>query len=262
MQESVGFLQMQGVVKRYETKDGDVHALNEVDLEINQGELVALVGPSGCGKSTLLHILAGLVTEDQGTVSVWGTPPKAGRTDISIMFQRAVLLPWRTVLQNTVLPAEMRKLPKQESFARARELLTLVGLEGFENKHVWELSGGMRQRVSLAQTLVLNSPLILMDEPFSAVDEFTRERLNIEVARMHQLANRTSVYVTHNIQEAVFLADRVVAMKSRPGEIIEIIDVPRNGERGLDFIESDLFNQKVAQVRYALSSFMEEDSIK
>jgi NitT/TauT family transport system ATP-binding protein len=156
----------------------------------------------------------------------------------------------------------MRKLPKQESFARARELLTLVGLEGFENKHVWELSGGMRQRVSLAQTLVLNSPLILMDEPFSAVDEFTRERLNIEVARMHQIANRTSVYVTHNIQEAVFLADRVVAMKSRPGEIVEIIDVPRDGERGLDFIESDLFNQKVAQVRHALSSFMEEDSIK
>jgi NitT/TauT family transport system ATP-binding protein len=253
--QGADFLQLQGIVKSYQTKNGTVLALNNVSLDITRGEFIALVGPSGCGKSTLLHIIAGLVDQDQGTALIGGMSPKAGRKDVSIMFQRPVLLPWRTVLENTMLPTELRKMNKSDSQQRAMELLDLVGLTGFEEKHVWELSGGMRQRVSLAQSLVTDAPLLLMDEPFSAVDEFTRERLNLEVARMHADSSRTTVYVTHNIQEAVFLADRVVAMKPRPGEIVEITEVDQGPVRDLDFLDSELFHRKVAEVRKVLSDY-------
>jgi NitT/TauT family transport system ATP-binding protein len=249
------FLRLRGIVKSYKTKNGTVLALNNVDLDVAQGEFVALVGPSGCGKSTLLHIMAGLISQDSGSALVGDAPPRAGRVDVSIMFQRPVLLPWRTVIDNTTLPCELRHTPKDEARQRAMHLLQLVGLSGFEEKHVWELSGGMRQRVSLAQSLVTDAPLLLMDEPFSAVDEFTRERLNLEVARMHADSRRTTVYVTHNIQEAVFLADRVVAMKPRPGEVVEIVEVDQGPVRDLDFIDSDLFHRKVAQVRRVLSAY-------
>lgn len=250
-------VQVRNLAKAYRAKKGRVVALSNVDLDVNQGEFVALVGPSGCGKSTLLHIIAGLIAPDRGTVLVRSDQPRPGRPDVSLMFQRPVLLPWRTVIENALLPIELRRLSTTDGESRARELLGLVGLAGFEDKHTWELSGGMRQRLSLVQTLVTDAPLILMDEPFSAVDEFTRERLNVEVAEMHESSARTTIYVTHNIPEAVFLADRVVAMKPRPGEIVEIIDVERigRGSRTLEFLDSDSFHRTVARVRKVLSDY-------
>lgn len=254
-------VQVNALAKAYQTRKGQVLALDNVDLEIHDGEFIALVGPSGCGKSTLLHIIAGLISPDRGSISVRGDNPRPGRPDVSLMFQRPVLLPWRTVIQNAMLPVELRKMPTDEAMDRAKELLKLVGLGEFEDKHTWELSGGMRQRLSLVQTLVTDAPLILMDEPFSAVDEFTRERLNIEVAQIHLQSARTTVYVTHNIPEAVFLADRVVAMKPRPGEIVEIIEVNRPGDqaRNLEFLDSDLFHDRVAQVRKVLSEYTDKE---
>ncbi|MGB3485793.1 MAG: ABC transporter ATP-binding protein [Mycobacterium sp.] len=225
---------IRNVRKAYETRSGTVEALRNVNLDIAPGEFVAFVGPSGCGKSTLLHIVAGLIEMSQGGVTVGTTPASAGRRDVGIMLQKAVLLPWRTVLSNVLMPIEIQKRDDAVARQRAIELLEVMGIAEFTNKHVWELSGGMRQRASLAQALVTDPSILLMDEPFSAVDEFTRERLNVEVARLHAVRGRTTLYVTHNITEAVFLADRVVVMKPRPGEIDEIVDIdlprPRTGE--------------------------------
>jgi NitT/TauT family transport system ATP-binding protein len=218
-----------GVTKSYLTRTGDVEALAGVDLAVWPGEFVALIGPSGCGKSTLLHIVAGLETQSAGTVLVNGQAARPGNRDVGIMLQKAVLFPWRTVLQNVLLPAEVQRREAATARRRAHELLETMGLADFMDKHPWELSGGMKQRVSLAQALVTDPELLLMDEPFSAVDEFTRERLNVELSSLHDAMGRTTVYVTHNIQEAVFLADRVVVMQPRPGRIAEIvaIDLPR-----------------------------------
>jgi NitT/TauT family transport system ATP-binding protein len=231
--ESQG-VRIRGVSKVYAARSGAVDALRSIDLEVKEGEFVAIVGPSGCGKSTLLHIVAGLIEMSCGRVDVHGLPARAGRSDIGIMLQRAVLLPWRTVIANVLMPAVIQRRDATESRHRAEELLQMMDIAEFADKHVWELSGGMRQRASLAQALVTDPAVLLMDEPFSAVDEFTRERLNIEVARLHAARGRTTLYVTHNIQEAVFLADRVVVMRPRPGEIEEIVTIdlphPRTAE--------------------------------
>jgi NitT/TauT family transport system ATP-binding protein len=245
-------IEIGGLSKTYRTKAGPVEALRAVDLQVRECEFVALVGPSGCGKSTLLHIVAGLVEHEVGTVDVAGTPAKAGRKDTGIMLQKPVLFPWRTVLDNVLLPVEILKLDRDKAKVRARELLETVGLGGFEDKYPWELSGGMRQRASLVQALVSDPKLLLMDEPFSAVDEFTRERLNCEVANLHETLGRTTLYVTHNILEAVFLADRVVAMKPRPGEVVEVIDIDLPRPRTLDLLDDERTQAYVAQVRRAL----------
>lgn len=211
-------IQARGLTKSYATADGgQVHALTGVELDIVPGEFVSFLGPSGCGKSTLLHIVAGLVPPTAGSVEVAGTPAHSGRADLAIMLQSPVLFPWRTVLQNILLPVEILRLDERAARGRAEELLALTHLSEFTNKNVWELSGGMRQRVSLIRALVTDPPLLLMDEPFSALDEFTRERLNVELADMHDVRGRTSLFVTHNIAEAVFLSDRIICMKPRPG---------------------------------------------
>lgn len=220
--------------KWYSTRGGPVEALRSVDLSIHAQEFVSFVGPSGCGKSTLLKIIAGLETFQRGTVEIEGTAPIPGRKDVGIMLQSPVLLPWRTVLANLLLPIEVMHGDVKAAKERAREMLDLVGLSKFTDKYGWELSGGMQQRVSLARLLLLNPQYMLLDEPFSALDEFNRENLTLELSSLHAQFKRTVIYVTHNISEAVLLSDRVVVLKPRPGEVLEVVDVdlprPRNRE--------------------------------
>jgi NitT/TauT family transport system ATP-binding protein len=246
-------IEVRRVGKTYTTSRGPVEALRNASFTVGRGEFVALVGPSGCGKSTLLHMAAGLVEHDTGELLVAGTPARAGRPDTAIMLQRPVLFPWRTVLRNVLLPAEVLNLDRESARRRALELLDLVDLREFADKYPWELSGGMRQRVSLVQTLVTDPQILLMDEPFSAVDEFTRERLNRELADLHDRLGRTTLFVTHNVHEAVFLSDRVVAMKPRPGEVVEIIDVNLTRPRTAAMLEGEPMAKLSSRVRHALA---------
>lgn len=232
-------IEISGVDQRFDTSSGSIQALTSVDLSIAENEFVTLVGRSGCGKSTLLRIIAGLQEPTGGHVSINGERVLAPRADVSMMFQRPALLPWRNVMQNIMLPVEIMGLDKRRARARAAELIALTGLEGFEKKMSYELSGGMQQRVSLCRSLVSNPTILLMDEPFSALDALTREELSVELQRIVMETNTTIVFVTHSIEEAVLLADRVVVMKPRPGRVREIVrvDIPRprslgNSEHG------------------------------
>jgi NitT/TauT family transport system ATP-binding protein len=245
-------IDVRGLGKTYTTRRGPVEAVRDTSFDVRDGEFVALVGPSGCGKSTILHIVAGLIERTGGTVEVLGAEAQAGRPDVGIMLQRPTLLPWRSVLQNVVLPTEMFKVDKAEAQRRARELLALVGLEGFEDKHPWELSGGMQQRASLARLLVFEPQILLMDEPFAALDEFTRERLNGELADLHETLGRSILYVTHNIQEAVFLSDRVVVMKPHPGEVLQIVDVDLPRPRRVELLNEPRTAELAAKIRQML----------
>jgi NitT/TauT family transport system ATP-binding protein len=216
---------VRSVNKSYATNTGTVEAVRDVSFDVPRGHVVSLVGPSGCGKSTVLKMVAGLIPFDSGTIDVAGSPAAAGRRDCGIMLQSPVLLPWRTVSENVMLPAQIMGLAKDEAEARANALFELVGLQGFEKSRVWELSGGMQQRASLARLLVFEPEILLMDEPFSALDEFTRERLDSELARLQERLHRTIVYVTHNIPEAVMLSDTVVVMTPRPGRVVALVQV-------------------------------------
>lgn len=218
-------IRVESVTKTYRAKGHSVHAVQSADLEIHPGEFVSLVGPSGCGKSTLLKMIAGLEGHDSGSITINGESASAGRRDTGIMLQSATMLPWRTVLENVLLPIQVMGLDMKASRSRARELLALVGLEGFEDRHAWELSGGMQQRASLARLLVFQPDILLMDEPFAALDEFTRERLDLELQELQSSLGRTIVYVTHNIGEAVMLSDRIVVMTPRPGRIVDVLPV-------------------------------------
>jgi NitT/TauT family transport system ATP-binding protein len=238
--------------KTYATRGGSVEAVRNASFFVKPGEFVSLVGPSGCGKSTILHIVAGLLEGSQGSVTIAGQPAKAGRKDVGIMLQRPVLLPWRSVLDNVMLPIEVFGLDRKQARDRAMKLLELVGLEGFDDKYSWELSGGMQQRASLARLLVFEPEILLMDEPFAALDEFTRERLNSELADLHENLGRTVLYVTHNIQEAVFLSDRVVVMKPRPGEILDIVDIRLPRPRRIEMIAERETADLVAAIRTKL----------
>lgn len=250
-------IRIAGAAKTYATADGgQVEALRDVDLTIAPGEFVSFLGPSGCGKSTLLHMVAGLLEPSRGRIDVRGTPAAAGRADMAIMLQAPVLFPWRTVMENVLLPVEILKLDRDSARRRAEELLALTHLTDFADKHVWELSGGMRQRVSLARALVTDPSLLLMDEPFSALDEFTRERLNVELARLHDQLGRTTLFVTHNIAEAVFLSDRIVCMRPRPGEVIEVVDVPIPRPRERTLVGSSEAVRIENQVRQAIAEFI------
>jgi NitT/TauT family transport system ATP-binding protein len=240
---------VEGLHKTYGSRRAAVEAVRDVDFDVRDGEFVSLVGPSGCGKSTILHIVAGLIPYDSGTVDVAGRPARPGRREVGIMLQKPVLLPWRSVRDNILLPAEIYRLDGAAARERAQELLELVGLQGFEDKHAWELSGGMQQRASLARTLLPDPSILLMDEPFAALDEFTRERLNAELARLHETLGRSVVYVTHNIPEAVFLSDRIVVLKARPGEVLEIVGVDLPRPRSLDMINDARAVEMSAHIR-------------
>ncbi|HEV8339026.1 MAG TPA: ABC transporter ATP-binding protein [bacterium] len=215
--------------KTYANSHSPLIALDDVALEVAAGEFVSIVGPSGCGKSTLLMLIAGLLPPTQGTIAIDGRAIVGPYTDVGFVFQRDVLLEWRTVLQNVLLPAEIKHHPKAASRERALHLLEQVGLAGFERRYPYELSGGMRQRVALCRALIHEPPLLLMDEPFGALDALTREAMGFYLLRLWQDRQKTVIFVTHSIEEAVVLADRVVVMSPRPGRIVQTFtpDLPR-----------------------------------
>ena len=218
-------IRIAGVTKRYlSARGGEVHALDEIDLAIAGGEFVSIVGPSGCGKSTLLMLISGLIPATTGTIEVGGVRVKGAIGNVAIVFQRDVLLDWRTVLANVLLPVEIKKLDPVSHRRKAQELLRSVGLEEFEDKYPGELSGGMRQRVAICRALVQDPGLLLMDEPFGALDALTREQMNLDLQRMWLRDRNTVLFITHSIEEAVLLSDRVVVMSSRPGRIADIVD--------------------------------------
>jgi NitT/TauT family transport system ATP-binding protein len=228
-------------------------ALDGVDLALREGELVAIVGESGCGKSTLLRLVAGLLRPTEGQVLLDGQPVREPREDVALVFQRSVLLEWRTVLDNVLLPAEIRHLPRGRYAADARALLATLGLAGFEGRRPRQLSGGMQQRVALAQALLLQPAVLLLDEPFGALDAITREQLNLELLDLWEARRSTMLFVTHDLAEAVFLADRVVLMTRRPGRIAASFPVPLPRPRTLDLRYSAAFADLCRAIKHAMS---------
>ena len=233
---------------------GGTTALHGIDLEIGSGEFVSLIGPSGCGKSTLLRIVGDLIEPSDGSIVVNGKSARQARVDrdYGIVFQDPVLYDWRTVGRNIALPLEMARWSRQKRVARVKEMLALVELTGFEDHHPWQLSGGMQQRASIARALSFNPALLLMDEPFGALDEMTRERLNMELLRIWEHSGSTIVFVTHSISEAVFLSTRVVVMSARPGRITTVIPIDLPQPRTASTREEPRFFELVTQVREAL----------
>jgi NitT/TauT family transport system ATP-binding protein len=233
---------------------GEVVALSGIDLDVRPGEFVSLIGPSGCGKSTLLRIIGDLIAPSVGEVVVNGKSAHEARLDrdYGIVFQDAVLYDWRTVAKNISLPLEMLGWDRRRRAERVRELVELVELGGFEQHHPWQLSGGMQQRVSIARALSFEPSLLLMDEPFGALDEMTRERLNMELLRIWEASGSTVVFVTHSISEAVFLSTRVVVMSPRPGRISGILEIDLPQPRNADTREQPRFFELVTQVRDTL----------
>ncbi|WP_235907776.1 ABC transporter ATP-binding protein [Siccirubricoccus phaeus] len=237
--------------KVYPTAKGErVQALSHIALDIAEGEFVSLVGPSGCGKTTVLRILAGLIGDYAGSVAVRGRAHCGPSREVGVVFQDANLMPWRTALANVLLPAEVLRLKGQE--ARAKELLAMVGLAGFERKLPGELSGGMRQRVAIARALLHDPALLLLDEPFGALDAMTRDTMNVELARIAAASRKTVFLITHSIAEAVFLSDRVLVMSPRPGRIVEEIAIDLPKPRGLDIIADRRFADTVVRIRRLL----------
>ncbi len=243
---------LRGVSKRYEARGRPtVVALSSVDLDVRPGEFVSLIGPSGCGKSTLLRIIGDLVEPSEGEVRVNGKPAHQARLDrdYGIVFQDPVLYDWRTVARNIALPLEMLGWDRERRARRVAEMLELVELTGFEDHHPWQLSGGMQQRVSIARALSFSPALLLMDEPFGALDEMTRERLNLELLRIWERSGGTVVFVTHSIPEAVFLSTRVVVMSPRPGRIVDVVDIDLPRPRGMETRTAERFYELVTVVR-------------
>jgi len=242
------------VGKVFPTRAGDVTALTGVDVEVHAGEFVSLIGPSGCGKSTLLRLIADLDTATSGELMIFGKPARRARIDqdYGIAFQQAGLLPWRSVGANIALPLELHKVPPKERATRVAELAALVGLSEFVDRYPDQLSGGMQQRVAIARALAARPRLLLMDEPFGALDEMTREYLQGELARIAAETGAAVVFVTHSIPEAVFLSDRVVVMSPRPGRITEVVDVELGEVRDAALRESPEYFRHVTEVREAL----------
>ena len=245
-----GVVRAQGLCKTF--SNGSVVALDQADFTVTEGSFVSLVGPSGCGKSTLLRLTAGLIEKTGGAIEVHGKAVTGPRTDVGMMFQKATLLEWRTVIENVLLPTEMAGKVTDADRKRAAALLEMVGLKDFLFSFPTQLSGGMQQRVALARLLQTGADVLLLDEPFGALDEFTRERLNVELMRITAEVKATTLFVTHNIAEAIYLADQVFVMTPRPGRIAQIIDVPFERPRPLSLQTSPEFNALVAQVRDVL----------
>lgn len=249
-------ISIQNLTKRYQGSDsGSVLALENINLDIQRGEFISLIGPSGCGKSTLLRVVADLIQASSGSVTVNGKPAAQARKDrdYGMVFQSATLYDWRTIIKNVQLPLEIMKYPRDERDRRAREMLQLVELSDFADKYPWQLSGGMQQRVSIARALAFEPKIMLMDEPFGALDEMTRERMNNELLRIWRtIEGMTVIFVTHSIPEAVYLSTRVIVLSPRPGRIAEIIDVPLPQPRDSATREMDEFFHLMTRVRNSL----------
>ncbi len=228
-----------------------VIALRNINLEIKPGEFVSLVGPSGCGKTTLLRTIADLQQPTSGTISIGGLTPREIRLQqkFGIVFQNPVLYDWRTVRRNVCMPMELMGIPKKERTTRVTQMLELVGLYNFGKKHPHELSGGMQQRVGIARALAIRPEILLMDEPFSALDEFTKEKLHLDLQNIWSKTKKSIVFVTHNIQEAVFLSDKVVVLSPHPGRVSAIVDINLPRQRGLEVRDTLEFNSLVSKVR-------------
>jgi NitT/TauT family transport system ATP-binding protein len=238
-----------GVSKTYRTRDGDVPSLRPLDFRINEGEFFVVVGPSGCGKSTLLKLISGLLAPTAGEITVSGEKVTRPHGNVGIVFQNALLLPWRNILSNVMLPIDMKRLPREQYLPRAKDLIKLVGLDGFEKKLPWQLSGGMQQRASICRALVHDPKIMLMDEPFGALDALTRERMNLELMTIQRETGKTVLLITHSIPEAVFLGDRVLVMTERPGAIAAVYDVPLPRPRSLDVMADPVFTGLVQRIR-------------
>ena len=257
-------VEARGVGKVFATGDGSVTALTDVDLAIERGEFVSLIGPSGCGKSTLLRIIGDLTAPSAGEIRVNGKPAERARRDrdYGMVFQAPVLMDWRTIAKNIELPLEIMGFPAGERRRRSEDLLKLVDLEGFAARRPWELSGGMQQRVAIARALAFDPKLLLMDEPFGALDEMTRERMNTELMSIWRRTNTTIVFVTHSIPEAVFLSTRVAVMSARPGRIGRVIDIDLPQPRTIETRESPRYFELVTTVREALRHRGEAASVE
>jgi NitT/TauT family transport system ATP-binding protein len=253
---------VRGLSKVFER--ADVTALENIELDVRKGEFISLIGPSGCGKSTLLRIFGDIVEPTAGQVVVNGKPARTARLDgdYGIVFQAPVLYDWRTVQKNIALPLEMLGWDRKRRTERIREMVELVELTGFENHHPWQLSGGMQQRVSIARAFSFSPALLLMDEPFGALDEMTRERLNLELLRIWADTGSTVVFVTHSISEAVFLSTRVVVMSPRPGRITATVDIDLPQPRTAETREEPRFFELVTEVRERLHASGADDVVE
>ena len=243
-------IEISNLNKRFLTRTGEtVVALSDIDLRVDAGEFLSVVGPSGCGKTTLLRILAGLESSTSGSLSIDGRPVSGPRDDVAVVFQQATLLPWYNVLNNVLLPAKLKEKPSAARLERAKHLLDLVGLNEFERKYPFELSGGMQQRVAICRALIRDPKILLMDEPFGALDAMTRESMNVELMRLWAEENKTIVFITHSIPEAVLLGGRVVVMSPRPGRISNILNVDLGRPRDLKTMAMPRFGTLCDEVR-------------
>jgi NitT/TauT family transport system ATP-binding protein len=241
-------LTVEDIVKRFETPDGVLTAIDHVSLSVAPGEFVGVIGPSGCGKSTLFNIIGGLLDGYDGTVKVAGERVRGPHPAIGMIFQEESTFPWRNVLDNVVFPLEIAGLPRAERSDRARHFVKLVGLDGFERRYPAELSGGMRQRVSMARTLAAQPKILLMDEPFAALDEQTRLLLGDKVLQIQQQLKQTTLLITHNITEAVQLSDRILVMTYRPGKVKRMVEIALPRPRSSEIVSSEAFGRYVAQI--------------
>ena len=238
----------------FETNDGPVHALSDVDLDIGKGEFVSFIGPSGCGKTTVLRVIADLEQPTAGSITVNGMSPREAREKraYGYVFQAAALYPWRTIEKNIALPLEVIGLSRQEQAERVKRTLAMVNLTGFEKKFPWQLSGGMQQRASIARALAFDADLLLMDEPFGALDEIVRDHLNEQLLELWARTEKTICFVTHSIPEAVYLSTKIVVMSPRPGRVTDVIESTLPRERPLDIRETPEFLAIAARVREGL----------
>jgi NitT/TauT family transport system ATP-binding protein len=248
-------VEIRGLTKRYSRAGESTTALSELHLNVQQGEFLGVVGPSGCGKSTLLNIVAGLLSPTSGVLRLAGQEVRGPNANIGMMFQKPVLLPWLTALENVLLPVRIATGSQADAAVRKRalELLEMVGLSGFENRYPKELSGGMAQRVAICRMLIRDPALLLMDEPFGALDELTREHLNTELMSICRRTGKTAIFITHSISEAIFMSDRVLVMCSRPGRVVGTLEVPLPKPRPVEIMTSVAFNDLVAQARALLA---------
>jgi NitT/TauT family transport system ATP-binding protein len=243
-----GILVVDDIVKRFDTPEGPLTAVDRVSLAVRPGEFLAVIGPSGCGKSTLFNVIGGLVDGYDGAVTVGGETVRGPHPAIGMVFQEESTFPWRTVIENVAFPLEIAGMGKKDRFDKARRFIALVGLSGFENRYPAELSGGMRQRVAIARTLASEPKILLMDEPFAALDEQTRLLLGDKVLQIQQDLKQTTLLITHNITEAVQLADRILVMTYRPGRVKRMVDIDLPRPRSSDVVSSEAFGRYVAQI--------------